>query len=255
MDLVDGSFAIDANNGYKHSRLVHELKLSELSTVFPQLRLPEGRYLWHEGDPADECYMITEGFMQVFQYASYDKLQIIGLLGPKHLLGLKSMLTQTKRNTAARAFKDTTLVRFDRLSFKKLIRHNPEIQDFVCQELCDHLDILQSRLKFTYYKGVRARIISELLHLASEYGERTSQGFLISLGLTKCDLEKITSAGHTSINRFTKELESKGLVSFSRKGIIIHDLAKLAYELGDDPEVDVLINGLKRDKQSSQDHY
>lgn len=205
--------------------------------------LCQGSYLWHEGSEANEVYIIWDGFVNIAQYLE-ESVESIGLFGHKDILSAKTLLSidcqKSKhcfRNTHAKAFRKSRIIEVCSQYFHNLFEADRSFRTHVVQQICNHLDAVQAKYNFSKFSKLRSRIILEILILAKRFGYTSIENELVIpiQNLTKCELKKMLSIGHTSTINMTKELEEQGLILFpngTREMVIIPDYEKLAYEIG-----------------------
>ncbi len=77
------------------------------------------------------------------------------------------------------------------------------------------------------FLDVPARVAKRLIELALEFGEKTAQGYLITLRLTQSELAALVGASRESVNKALRLFAEKGLLRSERRGLLITDLAAL----------------------------
>jgi CRP-like cAMP-binding protein len=164
------------------------------------------------------------------------------LLEPGDLLGLEGLLappasafassSASGRAMEAYTLTEVALIRFGREDLLRGLSH-PPLRDHLLRRLGEALDRWRRRCEWACYRGVRDRLIAELLELARRFGTQQEGQLLIPLPLRKHLLEKLVGAGHTRVTVERRKLEEAGLLRFSKEGIWLPDPARLARVVGD----------------------
>ncbi|HET8561435.1 MAG TPA: MFS transporter [Marmoricola sp.] len=82
--------------------------------------LPAGSYLFREGDPAAEMYVVTSGRLTVERHD-----RVIRELGAGAIIGELALLTGGLRSASARAHRDSELLAIDRTDFTRALVEEP----------------------------------------------------------------------------------------------------------------------------------
>jgi CRP-like cAMP-binding protein len=71
---------------------------------------------------------------------------------------------------------------------------------------------------------VPGRVASQLLALAHEYGQETSEGTRIPMRLTQADLAALVGASRVSVNQALGQFRKRGTISMAKDGrVSVHD--------------------------------
>jgi|GEM_PF-5517454 len=197
--------------------------------------VPAKVLLW-VGNPS-EGYGICRGVVQVDRLTREGQ-RLAELLGPGDLLGLEGLLAPSPQAVEAYALTEVVWVRLSREDLLQGLSH-PPFRDHLLRRLGEALDRWQRRCERACYRGVRERLIAELLELARRFGAWQDGQLLIPLPLRKHQLERLVGAGHTRVTVERRRLEEAGLLRFSKEGIWLPDPARLAKMLGDSEKIEV----------------
>jgi len=99
--------------------------LDELKAITLRVRLPAGRHLFDEGDPAESLFTLTEGMIKLFKMLPDGRRQITGFLLPGDFLGLAFFRSYAY---SAEAVTDALLCRFPRDRFMALLERHPALE-------------------------------------------------------------------------------------------------------------------------------
>ncbi len=107
--------------------------------------VPAGEYIFREGDPGAEMYIIQSGTVEIVA-SSGEGERRLATLGEGDFFGEMAILEDLPRTASARAAEECVLLRIDRGTFDQLIRHNPEISIRMLRKLCHRLRLANPAL-------------------------------------------------------------------------------------------------------------
>lgn len=140
LDNVDSSTKIDLlrEQGLTGAELQ---TLAELSNV---KRFPSGTFLFHEGDPGNEMYVVLEGKVMISKYIPGGGEEALAILERGDFFGEMSLIDGQPRSADAKAYQGAvTVVAFDELTIKEVQNVDPRAAvDFIrllCRLMCKRL--------------------------------------------------------------------------------------------------------------------
>ena len=91
----------------------------------------------------------------------------------------------------------------------------------------DRLRRVEDRLESLIFKDARTRIIDFIKDSASKRGRQVGFETLIKHSLTQQDIANLTGTSRQTVTSVLNELKKLNLIYFTRKSILVRDLAKL----------------------------
>src|SRR5262249_41170741 len=114
--------------------LFSELSPSELDRI-AQVAVPRSfpgdTRVFHEGDPGDACYIVSEGSCRVTRQHSDGRVITLATLGPGAIFGELAMLDGERRSASVEAAENTELLALPATDVRALIRQHPEMAEKV----------------------------------------------------------------------------------------------------------------------------
>ena len=111
--------------------------------------------------------------------------------------------------------------------FKRLMRSNHQLSVNVLNMIGDRLRRVEDRLESLIFKDARTRIIDFIKDSASKRGRQVGFETLIKHSLTQQDIANLTGTSRQTVTSVLNELKKLNLIYFTRKSILVRDLAKL----------------------------
>jgi CRP-like cAMP-binding protein len=116
--------------------------------------------------------------------------------------------------------------------FEAFLEQSPRAAVVLLRTLTRRLrDASRTQMEFGSYDTV-ARVARRLDELATEHGEPTADGVRIALPLTQEELAGWVGASRESVARALRALRDRGVISTSRRMVVVHDRAALVRHSG-----------------------
>lgn len=119
-------------------------ELQTLANFSNVKRYPGGTYLFHEGDPGDEMYVVLEGKVMISKFIPGGGEEALAILERGDFFGEMSLIDGAPRSADAKAFRGpATVVAFDQQTLREVELVDPRASiDFIrllCQLMCQRL--------------------------------------------------------------------------------------------------------------------
>ncbi len=198
-------------------------ELDELEAATTRVRLPAGRTLFDEGDPAEHLFTINEGVIKLFKMLSDGRRQITGFLLAGDFLGLAFFCTYAY---SAEAVTDTALCRFPRERFMGLLERHPALEKELLGRASSELAAAQEQMLLLGRKSARERVASFLLALARRQAAsgRTS----VALAMSRYDIADYLGLTIETVSRTIQAAKAEGLIRMiDRHHFVVTDPGRL----------------------------
>lgn len=139
--------------------------LAEFSNV---KRFPSGTFLFHEGDPGNEMYVVLEGKVMISKYIPGGGEEALAILERGDFFGEMSLIDGQPRSADAKAYQGAlTVVAFDELTIKEVQSVDPRAAvDFIrllCRLMCKRLREIDDKVtSWRIMSGQRGEGVAEL---------------------------------------------------------------------------------------------
>lgn len=98
-----------------------ESGLAQIVHIMQVQKVRAGQLLFREGQPGDAWYVVYEGGVEVFK-DDVDGERVVATLGPRSCVGEMALLDGSSRSASVRVTAPTTVLRFPRAEFAKLLQ-------------------------------------------------------------------------------------------------------------------------------------
>ena len=197
-------------------------------------RLARGEFFFHQGEPADNFYVIVEGRVRLSQLNPEGHQVIIHFMGPGDGMGIIVALSNTIYPLSAEVVTDCVALSWDYDATINLMKQYPRLALNGLRLVASRFHELQNRYRELSTERVERRVARAVLRLARQSGRRTEKGVLLDLPISRQDLGEMTGTTLYTVSRILSRWEQSGLIETGRERIIIlspHDLVIIAEDL------------------------
>lgn len=211
-----------------------ERTLAEVLNSATRRTVETGTFLYMQGDPADNFYLLLSGKMKLTQTTPEGQQIILTYAGPGNAIAVIAVLSNIDYPVSAEAVEDSQVLSWKQDEMHRLMLRHPEIALNAIRALASRVLEFQDRVRELSTERVERRIARALLRLANQAGRRVENGVLIDLPLSRQDLAEMTGTTLFTVSRTLKQWENQGLIISGREQVIIrfpHGLVTIAEDL------------------------
>jgi CRP/FNR family cyclic AMP-dependent transcriptional regulator len=211
------------------------LSSDELARIVGYLHVrdvPSNTSLFAVHQPGEVAYVILRGTVKVHVEQADGSDVILAILGAGEILGEMSVIDGLGRSANAVTMEPTSVAWMDRATFTDCLQTMPIIAHNMVGALSRRLRLANAHIESLTTEAVSARIARQLLALAQEYGQPTSDGGLvIPLRLTQADFAGLIGATRVRVNQVLVFFKEHNYISVDHDyRITVHDQKALALE-------------------------
>ena len=203
-----------------------------LQSVHHIRKIEKGTFLYQEGSPATEVFIIKSGKIQVSKITPDGRELTLRLCSRGELIGELSLFC-----SSSKYFLNAKVI------------ENGEVA-VICKDELERRLAIDSRLAFEFMKwgnnqnrkmqtkfrdlilnGKKGAVYSTLIRLTNSYGKRVPLGIMIDLPLTNQELANFCGTSREVVNRMLSDLRKNHIVSINKGIITILDLNYLKNEI------------------------
>ncbi len=199
----------------------------EISRYFINEEFRKKQLIFSEGDPSEWLFVVIRGKVKITKLSNEGKEIILEIISPLDFFGGVAVVRGFPYPANAVAMESTRTLKVSRRNLMTIMDRFPNLMFSMAVNIGDRIKGSHEMLKSIALEKVESRIASLLIKLADKAGEKTAEGILINMSLTKQDIaEMVGTTVETSI-RTTSKLSKAGILSSKAGKIIIKDLEKL----------------------------
>lgn len=182
--------------------------------------VPPQTQLYAQGDRVDGLYIVLEGAVKEATVREGD-LRCLHLSGPGDVLGIGELFSNSVQTMSAVALRQSRLAYLEQSALQKLFTEHPSLVLWLIQKLSVRLWELRAALVERVSVESATRLTRKLIEVAERFGERTPQGTLIDLKLSREEWAALVGIAPETVSRVLHDLERRGWVALQGRAIWI----------------------------------
>jgi CRP/FNR family transcriptional regulator, cyclic AMP receptor protein len=170
--------------------------------------LGRGDFVFHEGDPGDEIYVVVDGLVKLARTSRDGAEVAFGTVGRRGSFGELSALDEHPRSASACAVRDSALLVVPGRAVRAAIEHDSELASALMRFLAERLRATTAQHAELVFVDLPGRMARYLLEAAGPSPNGT-----LDLELNQSDLGALLGASRQSVNQVLRAFESEGVIS------------------------------------------
>lgn len=220
-----------------------EADLSQVMAAAHTRSLGRSEFFFHQGDPASSIYVLISGRARSLQLTPEGNQVLLSYLGPGDMFGGVAFLGQPVYPLSVEAVDDSRAASWNGDTMAQLMMRYPRIALNALQFMSNRIQELQDRVRELSTERVERRIASTLLRLTQQTGQKTAEGIVLNVALSRQDIAEMSGTTLYTVSRVLTRWEQRGIVATGRERIVIlspHGLVSIAQDLptGQESSVD-----------------
>ena len=192
-------------------------ELTGLAGLLRERRFARGGIIVTQGEIGDALFLIAEGQVKVVLFGEDGGEVILAVQTVGGFFGELALLDDEPRSAHVIAMTDATLLQLRRDAFQSRLRSSPDLTIALLRELSRRLRRADETIASMALLDVNGRIAHLLLEMAREEGGQT-----INRKLTHATIGQMVGASRESVSRVMRSLANQGVISVSRKAIVLN---------------------------------
>lgn len=202
-----------------------DLKL--ISDLMQVKSFPKGSILFFEGDPGEALHVIRKGRVKISKSSADGREQILHILKDGDVFAEVVLFDQGPYPATAEAVEDTTVSLLYNSDMERLLYSHPVLAVKLLRLMSKRLRQSQILIRDLALHDAYGRMASLLLRFAFREGQKTSEGIVLDLALTRQDMANMIGTSRETVARILSRFQKDGLLKLDRQKIIILDEKKL----------------------------
>lgn len=184
--------------------------LAGMRSLGTMQRLQPGQSVFHEGDPAQRVFMVTQGALKLYTLLADGRRQVTGFMFPGDFLGIS---VDEEYAFTVEALENSELWWFSREAFERFLAEHPQVERELYRLAAHELAEAQRQMVLLGRKAAHERLAS-LFHSLLLRAERASgvsqQAF--DLPMSRIDIADYLGLTKETVSRMIAHLRSRRLI-------------------------------------------
>ena len=191
-------------------------------------QLRRGDVLFHEGDPGDKLYVVTDGKVKLGRTSADGRENLLAILGPGQMFGELSLFDPGPRSATVTAVTDATLrSRCPTRTCCAGSTAGPASPRGLLTQLAGRLRKANDVVADLVFSDVPGRVAKALLDLADRFGRTADDGVHVHHDLTQEELAQLVGASRETVNKALADFASRGWLRLEPRSVVILDVERL----------------------------
>jgi len=197
-------------------------------------RVSRGRVLFRQGEPAEALYVVLVGSFKLTQEDKHGHEALVRFVGPGAVMAAVALVPGHTYPVTAKAAEPAAVAFWHQRELAELCRRYPALQLAATAQVAEHMREMQERFLELASARVEQRLARCVVRLASQLGQRTPEGLVLTVPVSRQDLAAMAGTTLYTVSRILSHWESQNLVRAGRQRLLLRDphaLVVLAEEL------------------------
>jgi CRP-like cAMP-binding protein len=203
-----------------------------LQSVHHIRKIEKGTFLYQEGSPASEVFIIQSGKIQISKITPDGRELTLRLCSTGELIGELSLFcSSSKYSLNAKVTESGEVAVICKDELERRLEGDSRLAFELMKWGNNQNRKMQTKFRDLILNGKKGALFSTLIRLTNSYGRRTPLGIVIDLSLTNQELANFCGTSREVVNRMLSELRKNQILSVDKGIITIHDLNYLKVEI------------------------
>lgn len=188
--------------------------------------IKKGQFLFKEGEKPRGLICLASGKAKVFKDGVGGRGQILKMVRYQGFIGYKALFSDNPWSVSSIAIEDSAICIFEKNSFIRILRKNPDLSIKLIKVIADELWISNNRTVSLTQKHIRGRLAESLLILRDTYGY-DADGITIRVSMSREDIANLSSMTTSNAIRTLSTFAAEGIIEITGRRISILDSNQL----------------------------
>ncbi len=201
-------------------------------TVHHIRKIKKGTFLFQEGSPADELFIIKSGILQIGKIIPDGRELTLRMCSKGDFIGELNLFSPSQKYfVSARVVESGEVAVIMKDVLEEKLSQNLPLAFELIKWMSQQYRKMQTKFRDLVLHGKKGALYSTLIRFSNSYGIKTNNGILIELPLTNQELANFCGTSREVVNRLLSDLRKSGTISIDKGSITIHDLEYLKREI------------------------
>ena len=187
----------------------------------------KGQGVFFQGDPHTGVWIIESGRVRSFYAGPSGREITLAYWSAGHFVGGPEVFGAGRHVWSADSLENCEMLFLSGTSMQKLVREVPDVAVAVIEGLVNKGKCYSALIQMLGTRTVSERLKQLLLILADAYGRHESSDIIVDRSITYEQVASIVGATRQWITQSFDRMQADGVLTVTRKEIIIHDMSRL----------------------------
>lgn len=206
---------------------VDDKTMSELTEIITIRKYKKGMLIFVEGEIGDALYFVNSGLVKLSKTMEDGREQVLHYVKEGDIFAEILLFDKGPFPATAEVMADSEIGIIHNSELEKFLFNHPKATVQILAVMSKRLRQAQQQIRDLALYSTFDRLITTLLKLAREHGEKTEQGIKINLALGQQDLANLIGSSRETVARFMADLKKSKTITVQKQYITIINEDKL----------------------------
>ncbi|PJE27300.1 Global nitrogen regulator [Pseudooceanicola marinus] len=207
--------------------LLERSQIREILNRAVSKRYEEGTAIFREGHDADRFYLLLDGYLRVVRSTPGGDQVIVLHISPGQLFGIAPALRRDTYPATSIAAAESIALSWPVSLWPEFVANYPGFATESYKTLGERLGQIQETLTEMATQAVEKRVACALLRMVNQSGRKSDAGIEIAFPVTRQNISEMTGTTLHTVSRLLSAWQKDGVVSSTRKHIVVTDPHRL----------------------------
>lgn len=201
--------------------------IEEIMAGFHSHTYARGGILFLEEEPVTSFFLVAAGRVRLFKTSVQGREFTFFIAHPRQVFDLPPIFDSKPHPLSASALSDARVYLAPLSHIQRMVKRFPEFYLALARELSTatrRIARIASDLAFT---NVSTRLARLLIVSSESEGYPIDEGMMLSWDLSQSEIAHLLGTAREVVSRALRQLEKEGIITRTRRGILISDQARL----------------------------
>jgi len=219
------------NNPLKKVSIFSKLNETELDYILNSMTIktyPANEVIFYEGDVPDGLYLVKRGRVKISLIDERSREITLSILREGSFFGEMALFDESPRSATVQTMEETEFFILTKSYFLQLIEQSSTIAKNILKEMSTRLREADDQIRNLALFDVAGRLANILINLVKKEGVvLKNKDMAVVPRPSQQELANMIGSSRETVSRVLNTFKKKGIISISRKQIIIHHIGKL----------------------------
>jgi CRP/FNR family transcriptional regulator len=200
---------------------------SALTAAGREVSFQRDQAIFHEGEPAEMVYLISEGRVRLSTFAVDGRERHLMIVGTNGIVGDCGLPTSGRHVVSALASSPTRLLAIPAKTLLRGLEREPAVARQHAALASRRFRVLLQQLELQAHNSASRRVCHHLVGLSSAYGMPVDEGVRIGITYTQEEMGNICGLSRVSVSNIFSRLRRDGIVALQQRHTVVKDPAAL----------------------------
>jgi CRP/FNR family transcriptional regulator len=200
------------------------------------MKIKKGSFLFQEGMPANELYVVRSGSVRLSKISYEGKELTLNLCSAGDIIGdINFYVTNSKHLFNAKVIESGEVAILNKEALEEHLMVNSVLALEYMKWMSERIRHIQTKFRDLLLYGKKGAIYSTIIRLITKHGEEQDKGdMLINTTISFQELALYSGTSRENVSRMVNDLRRRKILSLIDGKIVVHDLNYLRQEISCD---------------------